>query len=678
MIRASRVSVLHGAFVLFALVLAARSAKVQLLETAQWRAKARRQQVAASSVPAPRGRILDVTGALLVESRELVTLSVAPRETAGDRRRVAAGSTRIRALGRALARLGVAHEWVSRATDTSRAWVSVPGRFLASDVATISAIRGVHAERVLERVAPPSDGLRRLVGRADGAGEPVDGLEKTLDPLLRGEMGRAAVFRDAKGVRFYSPALEGSEPKPGRTVVLTINLVLQEIAERTLSDAVRQVGASGGDIIMLDPASGEVRAMASRRADPRSTAATALTEPYEPGSTLKPFVAARLLELKRARTDEVVNTFNGRWEVNGRRIVDDHPAASFSLADVIRYSSNIGIIQFAQRFSAREQYELLRDLGFGVPSGLPYPAEESGWLPSPHRWDSQTPASLAMGYALNVTPVQLAVAYGAIANGGELLEPALVKEIRNADGSVEYLRARRVVRRVMSEETASTLRGLLRGVVEGGTGSAAQLSTFDIGGKTGTAKRTEHGRYVAGRYTASFVALFPAEHPQLVVLVKLDDPQKSIYGGKAAAPVSKTLLLAALAARESSLDRRSLAAAPTRSVRTRATLPESATSADSLRGRSQSGSVPFVFQVGEPRTLLPTVVTAHAVPNVLGLPLRSAVYLLHRAGFRVTFGGEPVHPPLSSSSGTGMAAGTSPGAGAAAPAGSTVHLSRLR
>lgn len=143
--------------------------------------------------------------------------------------------------------------------------------------------------------------------------------------------------------------------------------------------------ATGGDIVMLDPTTGEVRAMVSHRADKRSTVATALSEPYEPGSTLKPFAAARLLDLGRARSDEIINTHGGKWELNGRKIEDDHPLREASLFDVIKFSSNIGIIQFAGRFSRDEQFELYRDLGFGTPTGIPYPVESQGRLPVPPR-----------------------------------------------------------------------------------------------------------------------------------------------------------------------------------------------------------------------------------------------------------------------------------------------------
>lgn len=667
MIRTSRVGLVHGAFALFAVVLVGRAAQVQLLQTSIWRAKARNQQLAASPLPAPRGMILDENGALIVESRQLVRLNVAPREVFGDTKKdPVAAHRRLTVLANGLVRAHVAAEWVARATDTSRAWVTIPGRFLMSDVANIAALHGVHPEPLLERVPPADDGLRRLIGRADDSGTPVDGLEKALDPILRGEAGHAALLRDARGTRFDSPALDGGAAKPGHTVVLTVNQTLQGIAETALGDAVAKTGASGGDIVMLDPNSGEIRAMASRRADPRSTAATALTEPYEPGSTLKPFVAARLLDLHRARVDEVMNTYNGKWELNGRKIEDDHPAPSFTLADVIRFSSNIGIVQFAMRFSPREQYELLRDVGFGTPSGLPYPAEESGRLPTPQHWDKLTPASLAMGYALNVTPMQLADAYAAIANGGELLQPAIVKEIRGADGTVLYRHQRTVVRRVMTEETAQTVRGLLRGVVEGGTGDSAKLATFDVAGKTGTAKRTDHGKYVAGKYTASFVGLFPADKPQLVILVKLDDPSSSIYGGKAAAPVSRTVLQAAIAARDASLDRKDLAAVSSRAEDT-VPLPDSVARADSLVRITESGSVPYVYRLDSGGKPMVAAIASHSVPDVRGFPVRRAVYTLHRAGFRVS---------LASVGATGAASATAPPAGALAPAGTTIRLVR--
>ena len=669
----NRATLMQVGFLLFALALIGRSAKVQLLERDQWRARAATQQLAATPLPAPRGMILDEGGNVLVESRQLVKLSVAPREVLAATGKRSDGPIRVEALARALARAGVSQVWLDRARDTSRAWVEIPGRFIAADVGSITNTRGVHAEPALERVPPATDGLRRLIGRADDAGGSVDGLEKSLDAVLRGEGGRQSMVRDARGHLSRSPNVADASPTPGNTVVLSINQSLQDIAERSLGEAVSTMHATGGDIVMLDPATGEVRAMASRRADQLSTAATALTEPYEPGSTLKPFVAARLLDLGRARVDEIVPTYNGHWELNGRKIEDDHPGAQFSLADVIRYSSNIGIVQFAQRFSHDEQFELLRDLGFGTPTGISYPVEATGALPSPRKWDAMTPASLAMGYAMNVTPIQLATAYAAIANGGELLEPSIVKQIRGPDGTVRFTHRRRVLRRVMTEASARAVREMLRGVMETGTGAGSNLSTFDIAGKTGTAKRTENGKYVAGKYTASFVGMFPADNPQIVILVKLDNPTKSIYGGKAAAPVSKVVLQAALAARDAALDRRTLASAKSSSLpaAVQTTVVETAAVAapDETDAHSHSPSVPWVVRVDEPRDAGDIIVARRAVPNVKGMAVRRAVYELHRAGFRAAIG--------AGVGGGDQAAGTSPVAGTMLTTGSRVALERM-
>lgn len=623
---ANRPRIIHAALALFALAVIGRAAKVQLMDAGQWRARARDQQVAAAPLPAPRGTIRDVSGDVLVESREMVRLRVAPREVR-DRAQ----------LGRLMRRAGIADALVARATDTTVKWVEVPGLFLPTDVAMLTAMRGVHPEPVLNRVAPPSEGLRRIIGRTADGSVPVDGVELALDGLLRGEAGKEALLRDSRGRLFASPAVDGAAARPGHSVTLTINAGLQDIAERALNDAVEAQGAAGGDIVVLDARSGEVRALASRRADPRSTAATALTEPYEPGSTLKPFIAAWLLEHGRARVDEVVDGHNGKWNLNGRIIEDDHKAASFTFADVMRYSSNIGIIQFAQRLTPREQFEVLRDAGFGAPTGTTYPSESPGRLAPPAMWSQKSSASLAMGYEILVTPLQLAAAYAAIANGGELLQPALVREVRAPDGQVVYSHERRVVRRLMSPATARTMRGLLKGVLEGGTAQGASLATFEVAGKTGTAKVARNKRYVAGEYTASFVGMFPADDPQIVILVKLDSPRKSIYGGKAAAPVSKTVLEAAIAARDAALDRDALSRAPQRVAAAPPVDDPVQDAPAEVVVTESAGTVPYVVTLDQPLRASPVVAGARAVPSVQGLSRRAAAHALHRSGFRVVF-----------------------------------------
>lgn len=665
----SRVGIIHLGLAAFALAIAVKSARVQLWERRTWTASAIRQQSTERVIPAPRGEILDAAGETLAQSRETVRLDVAPQEV--KNRGVLRGL---------MLRAGLPADVVAKATDPRRRWVSIPGRFTAADMAKVSAVRGVYTTPVVERSYVSSDGARRIIGRVDADGHPVDGLELALDSLLAGKPGTAMVMRDARGRKFDSPGASGTTPVTGNTVVLTINHSLQEIADRALADAVVKMGAEGGDVVVLDPANGDILAMASQRRDPRATASTALTEPYEPGSTLKPIIAAALLEKGRARETDVMNTYNGQLTINGRTINDEHRAAHLTLAEVIRWSSNIGIVQFAERLSPREEYEVLRDFGFGTPTGVPYPVEAAGTLREPARWSKQSANSMAMGYEVAVTPLQLAAAYVALANDGELLEPRLVKEVRSPDGHVLYRRERRVIRRVLSPEVARRVRTLLLGVVEEGTATKADLGSFSLAGKTGTARRTIGGRYAKGQHLSTFVGLFPADHPQFVILVKLDNPRGAYVGGLTAAPVTKTVLEAALASRDAALDRGSLAqsrvvrpldAAGTarRDSAAIQVVRDSAASAreDSVRSAEQVAvedtitTAPFVATLPAAVPMKARTLPPRAVPDVRGQPLRRAVLTLSSAGFKVQL----VRGP----SGT-----TVPSAGAMMTAGSTVQL----
>ncbi len=657
MIRVSRVGVVHGAFVLFAIALVGRAAWVQLGQTDAWRSRARAQQYASTELPAARGAILDAAGTVLVESRALVRLDIAPPELKD-----------VAKLRAALQRIGVPAEFVRRATDRKRKWVELPGRFLTTDVADLTGMRGVHPRPVLERVPPATDGLRRLLGTIDNDGRAAGGLEAALDSVLRGTPGRAGLVKDARGRRLQTPEESVTLPVPGHTTVLTLHQGLQGIAERALAEAIVEMGAEGGDIVVLDPHTGEVRALASRRARADASGATALTEPYEPGSTLKPFIAAALIEKDRVRLDERVDTHDGTFTLHGRTISDVHRAKHLSFAEVIQYSSNIGIVQFAERLSAREEYETLRDAGFGMTTGVPYPSESSGRLRPVKDWSKLSAASLAMGYEISVTPLQLAAAYGAIANGGELLEPQLLKEIRAPDGTVTWRSERRVVRRLMSEGTSRIVRGLLRDVVSSGTATTADLATFKVAGKSGTARRVnaEGGGYEQGKYTASFVGLFPAESPQIVILVKLDNPRGAYYGGRTAAPVTKAVLEAAIAARDAALDRRRLSEVPQRIASVRATVPDSVRVAEAEARTAEAERAPFVVELGVSAPKPRRVVAARTVPDVRGLSTRSAVRELHRAGFRVAL------------TRTGDDSATQPAAGTRLPAGTMVRLDAQR
>jgi cell division protein FtsI (penicillin-binding protein 3) len=378
----------------------------------------------------------------------------------------------------------------------------------------------------------------------------------------------------------------------------------------------------------------------------------------------------------------MVNTGDGTLELEGRVIHDDHLVGRASLATVLQWSSNIGIVKFAQRLSRREEFEVLRDFGFGTATGVPYPSEANGVLREPARWSPQSPASLAMGYEISVTPLQLAVAYATFANGGELLEPSLVKEIRASDGSVIYRHQRRVVRRVLTPGIATRMRKMLLNVVENGTALQADLSSFLLAGKTGTPRRTVNGRYAAQQYNPNFVGLFPGDEPQFVIVVKLTNPRDgkgSFYSAATAAPLTKTVLQAALAARDAALDRDKLASSAGASLalrpdssfagdagpRARLASGESTLRVDSarrsLRETVSAGSVPYVVALGQRRANSRIAELPRAVPDIHGLSLRDAVRSLHGAGFHVRLV-------------RGTDGATEPAAGSLAPAGTVVRL----
>jgi len=654
--RPNRIAIIHGVLVIFAAALIAQSAKVQIVHGKEWAARGKQQHFFSSSLAAARGEILDASGETLVESRELIHIAIAPPEVADTAK-----------LLRAMRQSGIADPVLRSVVDSRHKWIEVPGLFTAPDVAALIPLRGVHATPVMQRVYSTSPGIRRIVGRLDPTGKALDGIESALDSTLRGDSSRSSVARDKRGNALGSPVDAPAAAHDGATVVLTINHALQDICERALSEAVDSLHATGGDIVVMNPHNGDILALASYRVDAAAVANTAITEPFEPGSTLKPFVAAALLMKKRARPDEMINTFGGKLVLDGRTITDTHPAASLSLFDVLKYSSNIGIVEFGQRLTPREKYENFRDFGFGAPTGVTLPAESPGILREPKTWSKQTPASVLMGYEIAVTPLQLVTAYSSIANGGELLEPHIVKEIRAANGDVVYRADKRVVRRVMSPDVAAVIRQMLLGVVQGGTATKADLQTFEVAGKSGTARRVEKGEgYGAGSYTASFVGLFPGDDPQYVVLVKLDSPQGAHYaGGEIAAPVTNVVLRAALAARDAALNRESLAAAEKRDTAKTAVIASSDAHPETVAvvspSDSDAGSISYVVHLPSQNHVAPVTLTPRVIPDVTGMTLRAAVHALHAAGFRVQLVGSP-------------ALATIPAAGAVALAGTTVQL----
>ncbi len=641
-----RLQAIFGVMLLALLVLLGRAAEVQVVQGRRWAAQATAARTERVVLPARRGGLTDRRGTPIAVTQETYHVGIAPNELkdpAGD--------------GEAIARaLRLAPVDVRRALRQRYAYFGGP--YGAATVEPIRARRGVHLEPVLNRFYPSPGLAGAVIGGVDNDGRGASGLERTLDSLIAGVPGSAVVLKDRAGREYVSPARVIAGPLAGNDVVLTLDAELQEIAQRALDEALRRMDADGGDVVMLDPATGELLAVASRRRD-GTARPSAFTDTFEPGSVAKIFAAAGLLALGRVKPGERVSGEGGRWKLLDRTIVDEEPLPSLTLADAIRVSSNIALVKFARRLEPAEQYGVLRDFGFGAPTGVEFPSEATGRLRPPAQWTRPSAASLAIGYEMSVTPLQLAAAYGAIANDGVLLEPTLLKEVRSPAGDVLYRHRPAPVRRVVTADVARRLRELLHGAAQRGTGEEGTLATFQIAAKTGTARRVVGGRYAPGEYTASFAALFPADHPQLVVVVKIDNPRKgSYFAAHTAAPVTRAMLQQALAARQVALDRARLTDAGGAPVAL-------ASTAGPPQPAEEEAGAPAVL----PWPLPPdsargggAPAARRAVPDVTGLPLREAVRALHRRGFRVVL------------KGFGVTHHTWPAAGDSAAAGTTVTL----
>ena len=623
-----RIAALQFGFLLAAGAILGRAAQLQIVQGDQWKEEAERRRTERVVLPARRGGIYDRNGVPLAITQEFYHVGIAPNELQ-DR------GTAFRLLVRSL---GVSAPALNREFRARKPWIYLHGPFNATQVQRLRRVNGIHLTGAYQRFYPSRDLARPIIGGL-AADRPAGGagLELSLDSILTGRPGEAVLLKDRAGRRYESPARETREPVPGNDVVLTLDAELQEIAERGLDQAIAETRSVGGDVVFYDPRTGELLALASRQSPgggaPR---ASTFTDPFEPGSTAKLFTAAALLMRGRVDSADAVFAEGGVWHMpvtrsgRTRRITDSHAAkGSLTLAQAIQVSSNIAMAKFASRLAPEEQFETLRDFGFGTPTGAEFPSESRGRLARPDRWQPMyTRASMAMGYEFGVTPVQLAAAYGVIANDGVLVSPTLVREVRSPGGEVLYRRQPEPVRRVVTPEIAARLREFLRGAVEeGGTGGGAQLANYTVLGKTGTAVRFENGRYVRGRYTSSFAALFPADDPQLVVIVKLDDPQGNYYGGLVAAPVTRTMLEQALASRRVAIDRGRLAPRDT-SPSPAATPVPADPPADSR-----------IVAVGWPYQSQDSTPQPRPVPHVAGRSVRDAALALHRRGFRMRLQG---------------------------------------
>jgi cell division protein FtsI (penicillin-binding protein 3) len=551
----SRLLVVAILFGLWIAAIEARLVHFQVYQHDTLAKAAEEQQEDAVTVPARRGDIVDRNGRILA-------YSVDEDSVYADPIRIESSSAAIDALCRALDGCSADEKVKIGERFRKRKWYALVRRWVSADQAGRVAalkLRGVHLEKEPRRYYPSRELAAHVIGFVGTDQRGLAGLEEKYDKGLRGAPGRLLVQHDLAGHAFSSV---GSAPVPGASLELTIDAGLQHIAERELAAAVQEHRAAGGSVVIVEPASGEILAMASwPRYNPNEYGAfseesrrnRAVQDVYEPGSTFKMITAAAALEEKVVRPDLVIDTGDGVLKMpTGRIVRDTHAHGAIAFRDVIALSSNIGSIKTGWMLGPARLGKYVKDrFGFGRRLCPDFNGENAGLLYDPATWTPyEALASVAMGYQISVTPLQMAAAASAIANGGELVQPRVVRA--TIAGNVRRAVPRRVLGRVASEDTLSTLTGILEAVVENGTAKTTQIEGFTIAGKTGTSAKLAPdaaGRLQYSRrdYNASFVGFVPSREPALTILVWIDTPRAgSTYGGVVAGPVFQRIAVQAL------------------------------------------------------------------------------------------------------------------------------------
>ena len=636
-----RQRVLAFAITVIAVGYAARLGELQLVEADQHRRAQLDQSAEWEPLSAPRGRIMDRRGRVLAAPDTRYQAFLAVDEMRLDR---AAAVEAVAAV------VPVASERRQAIEAAEGGWALVAGDVSDAERVRLQRTvgRGIHFEGRSARDYPRSI-AQRLIGAVGSDGQGNTGLEAALEPWLTGQPGRAEVRLDGHRNAYRPPGGQVIEPVSGHDVVLTIDAELQRIAENELARALANTGAAGGDMVLLDPRTGEILALASERADGAPDQIPALADPYEPGSTAKPFLLASLLSEGAADLDEIIDVEGGELRIGSRRISDVYGYDTLRVREVISKSSNVGVAKLSGRLSPAVQHRYLRDFGFGMRTQVGHLAESPGRLTRPESWTSLSPASHAIGYEMSTTSLQLAAAYAVIANGGILMRPSLVREVRDASGQVVRRFDPHPVRRVIPQEVADEVRGVLEEVVRDGTGTRARMAGFAVAGKTGTARLAVDGRYAQGRYRASFVGFAPADDPRIVILTRLEDPRGGVYyGGAIAAPTSQAALAAALATDGVQVDPRLVVS----DARPRPWTGPAA--ADQGAGQAVfAANAPMEpWQVDEAGAA-----SLVALPDLTGLSARAAVARLHGLGLRVAWRGSGAVASQDPPAGSEMARG---------------------
>ena len=410
--------------------------------------------------------------------------------------------------------------------------------YLAKQIEKLS-VKGVNLDREFKRYYPDAEVMAHVVGFTNIDGKGQEGIELQYNNLLTGNDGKRSIHRDLRGGVAQKNA-DDISVEHGKDVMLSIDRKLQYITYKYLKEGVINNNAAAGSVIIIDVKTGEILSMANypsynpnnmKDATPEKRRNRALTDVYEPGSVVKPFAAIVGLKSGKYDVDTIIDTSPGYYRVDKRTVRDFRNYGEMDLRHILMKSSNVGISRIILSLDANALADTLRSFGFGQKTGIDFPGERSGYVPSPHKWGDFQLATLSFGYGMNATALQLAQACTAIANGGKLIPPTLLKRNKG-----EEISAYEVINQEISEKMLDMLTSVAEGL--GGTASKARIKEYHVAGKTGTVRKTIAGGYASDSYMATFVGIAPSSNPRIAVVVVIDDPKGEAYGGgSVAAPI---------------------------------------------------------------------------------------------------------------------------------------------
>jgi cell division protein FtsI (penicillin-binding protein 3) len=532
-----------GVALLWTTAVFGRLSYLQLIKHGEYLARAQRQQQRTIEITPKRGIIYDRNLRALAMSVPVKSAFAVPAEIADE-------SLAARLLSGVLR---VPQDVLEARMASSRSFVWISRKLPPEKVEAIEALnlKGVYFQDENQRFYPKRDLAAHVLGFVDPDEKGLAGIEYELDSQIRSKSEKIVVMADARQRWF-----DGGEAQRqrGANVVLTLDEKIQYIAQRELLAAIEKTHAMAGSVIVINPNTGEILAMANwprfnpnvaSEAPAESRMNRAVSALYEPGSTFKLITLAAAFDQDITRPNEVFDCENGAIYIAGHRIRDHKPFGLLNVADILAQSSDVGAIKIAVRLGAPRFYEYIRAFGFGTPTGVDLPGESKGLLHRLENWSAISIGSVSMGQEIGVTPIQLITAVSAIANGGLLIRPHVVQQIKRGEqvlptpASLSAAEPRRVIR----PETAATLRRLMEGVVLHGTGPLARLDGWTAAGKTGSAQKIDPatGRYSPTQLIASFTGFAPISNPAVTILISLDSPVGLHEGGQVAAPVFKRI-----------------------------------------------------------------------------------------------------------------------------------------